>query len=115
MACSIRTSLVMVGALIEKAQKALLEREEQPVGVIEEAVCLRNETMSRVRQHNLQEEVYKSHYLMGRIFALQNNLAKTTRHYRIAIAQIERILSNLAHDLSPSFLHTTWTIYEDMR
>jgi CHAT domain-containing protein len=114
MACSVRASLVMVGSLIEKAQKALLEREKQPDGVLEEAICLCKETMSQARQHNLQEEVYKSHYLMGRIFALQNNLAKTARHYQVAIAQIERILGNLVHDLSPSFLHTTWAIYEDM-
>lgn len=114
MACSVRASLVMVGALIAKAQQALMKREEQPDSVLEEAVRLCEKTRLQARYHNLQEEVYKSHYLMGRIFALQNNLAKTARHYRIAIAQIERILGNLAHDLSPSFLHTTWTIYEDM-
>jgi tetratricopeptide (TPR) repeat protein len=113
-AYSVRASLVMVGALIAEAQKALLERKEQPGSVLEEALTLCEETMSQARQHNLQEEVYKSHHLMGRICALQNNLAKTARHYQAAIAQIERILGNLVHDLSPSFLHTTWAIYEDM-
>ncbi len=114
MACSVRASLVMVGALIAEAQKALLERKEQPGSALEEAINLCKETMSQARQHNLQEEVYKSHYLMGRISALQNNLAKAARYYQVAIAQIERILGNLVHDLSPSFLHTTWAIYEDM-
>ncbi|HEX6482601.1 MAG TPA: CHAT domain-containing protein [Ktedonobacteraceae bacterium] len=114
MACSVRASLVMVGALIAEAQKALLERKEQPDSTLEEAINLCKVTMSQARQHNLQEEVYKSHYLMGRICALQKNLAKAARYYQLAIAQIERILDNLVHDLSPSFLHTTWAIYEDM-
>jgi CHAT domain-containing protein len=114
MACSVRASLVMVGVLIVEAQKALLERKEQPGSALEEAITLCKETMSETRQHNLQEEVYKSHYLMGRICALQNNLAKAARYYQVAIAQIERILGNLVHDLSPSFLQTTWAIYEDM-
>lgn len=113
-AYSVRASLVMVGALIVEAQKALTERKEQSDSILEEAIKLCKETMAQARQHNLQEEVYKSHYLMGRIFALQNNHIKTARHYQIAIAQIERILGNLVHDLSPSFLHTTWSIYEDM-
>src|SRR5260370_1920952 len=114
MAFSVRASLVMVGALIEEAQKGSLEQIEQPDSVLKEAINLCKETMSQARQHNLQEEVYKSHYLMGRICALQNNLAKAARYYQAAIAQIERILGNLVHDLSPSFLHTTWAIYEDM-
>ncbi|HVB73551.1 MAG TPA: CHAT domain-containing tetratricopeptide repeat protein [Ktedonobacteraceae bacterium] len=114
MACSVRVSLVIVGVLIEKAQNALLEREKQPGRVLEEAIGLCKETMSQARLHDLQEEVYKSHYLMGRIFALQNDLQKTARHYQIAIAQIERMLGNLVHDLSPSFLRTTWAIYEEM-
>ena len=113
-ACFVRASLVMVGALIAEAQTALLEQKEQPGNGLEEAINLCKETMSQARQHNLQEEVYKSHYLMGRIFVLRNNLAKATRHYHIAIAQIERMLDNLVHDLSPSFLHTTWAVYEDM-
>ncbi|MGH2496916.1 MAG: CHAT domain-containing protein [Ktedonobacteraceae bacterium] len=114
MALSVRAGLVMSSALIEEAQKTLLEREEQPDSSLEDAINLCKEAMSQARQHNLQEEVYKGHYLMGRIFTLQNNPMKTSRHYQIAIAQIERMLGNLVHDLSPSFLHTTWAIYEDM-
>ena len=114
MACSARARLVMVGVLIVEAQKALLEVGHQPDSRLEEAMRLCNEIMIQARQHNLQEEVYKSHYLMGKVFALQNNFVKTARHYQIAIAQIERMLGNLAYDLSPSFLHTTWSIYEDM-
>jgi CHAT domain-containing protein len=113
-ACSVHASLVMIGALIEEAQKAQLAREEQPDGVLEEAINLCKETIAQTRQHNLQEEFYKSHYLMGRVFALQNNLVKAARHYQVAIAQIARMLDNLVYDLSPSFLHTTWAVYHDM-
>lgn len=113
-AFSIRASLVMLGALIQKARKALLEREDEPENVLDGAIHLCKETMSQARQHNLQEEVYESHYLMGRIFALQNNPGRAARYYQIAIAQIERMLDNLVHDLSPSFLRTTWAVYEDM-
>jgi CHAT domain-containing protein len=62
----------------------------------------------------LQEEIYKSHYLLGRIFTFQENLSKAARHYAAAIAQIERILNDLVYDLSPSFLQTAWVVYEDM-
>src|SRR5207253_5634490 len=64
--------------------------------------------------HNLQEAVYKSHYLLGRLCVLQRNSTKAARHYGAAIAQIERILDDLVYDLSPSFLRTTWSVYEDM-
>ena len=114
MAFSVRTSLVMVGALIEEARKLLLKGEKQLDSLLQETISLCKETISQARQYNLQEEVYKGHYLMGCIFTLQNNPVKTARHYQIAIAQIERMLDNLVHDLSPSFLHTTWTVYEDM-
>jgi tetratricopeptide (TPR) repeat protein len=113
-AYSVRASLVMVGALIEEEQKALLEQQERSGSRLEEAICLCKETLSQARQQNLQEEIYKGHYLMGRIYALQHNYARTARHYQIAIARIERILDNLVQDLSPSFLHTTWNVYEDM-
>jgi CHAT domain-containing protein len=68
----------------------------------------------QARQYNLQGEIYKSHYLLGRIFSLQHNFSKAAKHYGAAIAQIERILDDLVYDLSPSFLHTTWSVYEDM-
>jgi CHAT domain-containing protein len=113
-ALSIRANLVMVEALIEEAQKAKSEKRKQPNDILERAINLCKETIPQARQHNLLEEAYKSHYLMGKIFALQGNRANTVRYYQTAIAQIERILDNLVHDLSPSFLHTTWTVYEDM-
>src|SRR6266700_587147 len=68
----------------------------------------------QTRQHNLQEVVYKSHYHLGQVCILQDNPTKAARHYAAAIAQIERILDDLVYDLSPSFLHTTWAVYEDM-
>jgi len=112
---SIRASLVMVGALIENAQQAGVSQEkEQQTMLLQEAVVLCKQTVLQARQHNLQEEVYKSHYLLGRVFALQGNLTKAASHYGAAIAQIERILDDLLYDLSPSFLRTAWTVYEDM-
>lgn len=113
-ACSVRASMVMVGVLIAKVEKVLVGREEQQKDTLAEAIDRCKETMTQARQYNLQEEVYKSHYLMGRIYMLQNNLTMAARHYQVAIAQIERILDNLVHDLSPSFLRTTWAIYEEM-
>jgi CHAT domain-containing protein len=112
---SVRASLVMVGALIENAQQAeMLHEKEQQAVLLQEALLLGKTVALQAHQHNLQEEVYKSHYLLGRLFALQRNTMKATRHYGAAIAQIERILDNLAYDLSPSFLHSTWVVYEDM-
>ncbi len=66
------------------------------------------------RRHNLQEAVYKCHFLLGRLEVLAENVVNAMRHYQAAIAQIDRILDDLAYDLSPSFLHATWSVYEDM-
>lgn len=112
-ALSIRANLVIVGALIAEAQQTLLERKGQSNN-LEGTIHLCEEAISQARQHNLQEEIYRGYHLMGRILILQNNFAKAARYFQIAIAQIERMLGNLVHDLSPSFLHTTWSIYEDM-
>src|SRR2546423_2558642 len=112
---SVRASLVMVDALIQLAQQTNMhEKQEQQSTFLQEAVLLCKQAALQAYQHNLQEEVYKSHYLLGRLFALQGNFKKAARHIGAAIAQIERILDNLVYDLSPSFLHTTWAIYEDM-
>src|SRR5207249_7480322 len=60
------------------------------------------------RRCHLQEEVYKSQHLLGTIGLLQGNALKASKHYEAAIVQIERMLDNLAYDLSPSFLRTAW-------
>src|SRR6266567_6348229 len=112
---SFRAILVMVGSLIELAQQAEIRREkEQQAGLIQEAVVLCKQATLQARRHHLQEEVYKSQYLLGRLFALQGDLRKAARHYEAAIVQIERILDDLVYDLSPSFLRTAWSAYEDM-
>ena len=112
---SIGVSLVMAGALLEIAQQAKVDQEnEQQAILLQEAVLLCRQAALKARQHNLQGEVYKIQYLLGRLFAFQGNPKKAARHYGAAIAQIERILDDLAYDLSPSFLHTTWAVYEDM-
>ena len=115
MSNSIRASLVMATALIEKVRQGeLLEEEPQEIRHLQEAELLCKQATWQAHQHNLQEQVYKSQYLLGRIAAMQKNFARAARHYGAAIAQIERILDGLVYDLSPSFLHTTWTIYEEM-
>jgi CHAT domain-containing protein len=111
---SVRASLVMIGALIKKAQEVSPGQEEQTVKLLEEAISLCKQTVSQAHQNHLQEGAYKSHFLMGHVFSLQGNVARAMKQYRIAIAQIERILNDLVHDLSPSFLRTTWAVYEEL-
>jgi CHAT domain-containing protein len=112
---SIQANLLMSSALITNArQPAILQQKEQQTPLLQEAMLLCRQVISQARQHNLQGEIYKSHYLLGGIFALQNNFTKAAKHYGAAIAQIERILDDLVYDLSPSFLHTAWAVYEDM-
>ncbi len=105
----------MVGALIEYAQNAGIQQEKmQQATLLHEAMLLCKQIASQARQYNLQEAVYQSHYFLGRICASQSNFMQAGRYYQAAIAQIERILDDLVYDLSPSFLRTTWSVYEDM-
>jgi len=114
-ALAVRATLVMAGSLIEQAQHAEIhQEEEQQVLLLQQAVSLCKQASSQAHLHHLQEEVYKSQYFLGRLFALQGDIRKAARHYRAAIAQIEQILDDLVFDLSPSFLHTAWAVYEDM-
>ena len=109
-----RASLVMAGALIEIAQRAEVEKEAQLSRLVGEATLLCGQATRAARQHNLQEQAYKSQRLLGRLAVIQGNPARAARHYQAAIAQIERMLDDLVYDLSPAFLHTTWTVYEEM-
>jgi CHAT domain-containing protein len=111
---SIHASLLMASALIANVQQAEFREEEQQTTLLQEAALLCNRVILQARQHNLQGEIYKSHHLLGRIYSLLHNLLKAEKHYRAAIAQIERIIDDLVYDLSASFLHTTWSVYEDM-
>lgn len=111
---SVRASLAMSAALLKEAQQVLLEQEGEPGRLLEEAMSICKQAMSLAHQHHLQEAVYKGHYLMGRVFALHGDLAKAVTQYRTAAMQIERILENLVYDLSPSFLRTAWSVYEEI-
>jgi CHAT domain-containing protein len=112
---TVRTHLVMVEALIGNVKDVNVHRErEQQAKLLQEALLLCRQTVYRARQHNLLEEVYKGHYLLGQIFALQGNMNNAARQYGASIGQIEQIMDDLAYDLSPSFLHTTWKVYEEM-
>ncbi len=108
-AYAVRASLIIVDALIGKAQQV-----EQQDTFLQEALVLCKQAVSLARQYNLQEESYKSHYLVGRIYVLKDNPARARRHYEAAIAQIERVLDDLVYDLSPAFLQSTWAVYEDV-
>lgn len=112
-AYAVRAGLVMVGALLEMSRKLSIDQERRTL-LLQEAETLCKQTIAEARRHNLQESIYKGHYLLGRLFVLQENPGKAARQYRAAIAQIERILDDLVYDLSPSFLHSTWTVYEEM-
>ncbi len=112
-AYAVRAGLVMSSALLEMSQKLSVD-QEQRTALLQEAEMLCKQTVAEARQHNLQESIYKGHYLLGRLFVLQENPGKAARQYGAAIAQIERILDDLVYDLSPSFLHSTWTVYEEM-
>lgn len=105
---SVRASLIIIGSLIMRA-----ERQKPEEGLLEQAAKECKQVALEARQHHLQEEVYKSQYLLGHIFVLQGNNTKAIRHYTAALAQIERILNDLVFDLSPSFLHTAWKVFED--
>src|SRR5437588_1880028 len=107
--------MVMVSSLLEQAQQAERNNAKDQQGhFIQEAMVLCKQVALKATQNHLQEEVYKSQYLLGRLFALQGNTKKAMWHYAAAITQIERILDDLVFDLSPSFLHTAWVVYEDM-
>ena len=112
-AYAVRAGLVIAGALREMSQK-LHVGEGQRSTLLEEAEVLCKQIIAEARRHNLQEAIYKGHHLLGQLCVLQKKPGKAARHYRIAIAQIERILDDLVYDLSPSFLHSTWTVFEEM-
>ncbi len=113
---AVRASLVMAEALIEKIQKEgiALKDEQQYRDDLQEALALCRWVDAQAREHNLLELAYKSQYLSGRLALIQGDPAQATDCYAAAIDQIECILDDLVYDLSPSFLRTTWTVYEDM-
>lgn len=112
---AINATLIMAEALLKDAKNSGAHNEqEQQALLMETAMSLCKQAIAQAHQHNLQEERYRSHYLLGRMYLLQGKLSEADRYYRTSIRQIEHILSDLVYDLSPSFLRTTWRIYEDM-
>jgi len=110
---AIRARLTMASALLASLQQSEGDAEQRS-HFFQEAQLLCSETLSRAWQHNLQEQVYKSHYLLGQLAALQGNAHKAIQHYQATIVQIEHMLEDLAYDLSPAFLHTTANVYGDI-
>lgn len=110
---TVRATLLMVGALVARIRQARPGREQQDA-LVHEAEILCNGAIAQARQHDLQEELYRSEYFMAQLFALQGDSAKAEEYYRAAIAQIEHMLDDLVYDLSPSFLQSAWAVYSDM-
>ena len=110
-----RATVVLATATLERLQETLEHHDEtQQTELQEEIEALCQQVIEAARQHNLQEEVYKSYYLLGRLWVILGRPEKANRYFKAAIAQIERILDDLVYDLSPSFMHTIWAIYTDM-
>jgi CHAT domain-containing protein len=103
---------LQAGLIMVEASLAQITKENK--GGIYDATLLCKQLLQKARQHNFQEASYKCHFLLGHLEVLRENTRNASRHYRAAIAQIERILDDLAYDLSPSFLHSTWMVYEEM-
>ncbi len=112
---SVRANLVMAEALIEIAREPIIWKDQEPhTMALEEAILLCEQISAMAHQHNLQESVYKSQYLLGQIAVIKGELENAATHYRAAIDQIEDMLEDLVHDLSPSFLRSAWMAYEEM-
>lgn len=108
---SIRANLIMVESLLGQAEHQ--QEAKQHARLVQEAAILGKPAALLARQYHLQEEVYRSQALLGRIFALRRDVTKALRCYRVAIVQIEHILDDLLYDLSPSFLQSAWVVYAE--
>src|SRR5260221_9551673 len=86
----VRASLVMASALIENAKQASAHRKTEQSIRLQEAILLCKEIISQAHQYHLQKEMYKNYYLLGQIYALQENPTKTLRDYSAPIVHIER-------------------------
>lgn len=111
-AYAVGADLLIVGVLTRKAQ--LLPEIEQRSVLLEQAIRLCKRVIQQSKKQNLQEELYKSHYLLGQMYLLQGKDDEAGRKLKAAIDQIDDILNDLVYDLSPSFLHTSWQVYGDM-
>lgn len=109
---AIGADIVIVGVLACKAQ--LLSEIEQRNRLLEQAVRQCKWVIQQSKKHNLREEFYKSHYLLGQMYLLQDKDDEAGQQLKAAIDQVDDILGDLIYDLSPSFLRTSWQVYEDM-
>lgn len=108
---AVRSNLIVVEALLGLADQQ--HETAQATLFLQKAATLGRSVALQARRSHLQEEVYQSQSLLGRLFALQGDSKKALRRYRAAITQIERILDDLLYDLSPSFLRTAWAVYSE--
>lgn len=107
--------LVMTGSLIKQARqdKAHLKKDQQDQLLLQ-AIAICKQAIEQASLHHLQEAGYRSHHLLGQIYVEQGDDRKAAWRFKAAIVQIERILDDLAFDLSPAFLRRAWRAYKDM-
>jgi CHAT domain-containing protein len=107
--------LVMAGSQIKRFQQNKARQDEGQEDILQlDAVALCKQAIMQASLHQLREEIYRSHHLLGQIYVEHGDEGKARRHFKAAIAQVEGILDDLAFELSPSFLHRAWKVYEDM-
>jgi len=112
---SIRSCLAMAHArMLSVKQPTANDEQRDQTACLREASALCKQAIHQAAQHNLREATYKGYYLQGRLSMLQGNLSRAERYYKTAIILVEYTLDNLGYDLSPSFLHTVWELYESI-
>ncbi len=105
----VSTNLIMAEALIKQAGKSQAQHDNL---LLQQAHRLCQRIITQARESRFQEQHFKASYLLGQIAQLRGNVRAAKEHYLAAIGQIEGILKNLVLDLRPSFLRSTWTVYE---
>ena len=106
-----QAQLAMVEAAIGLVQTS--QEEAYQVNLVQtQDLCW--QLVKTTKRANLQDIVYRSQHLLGRMTLLQGDMQRANRFYLSAIGRIEHLLSDLVYDLSPTFLRTAWEVYEDM-
>ncbi|GHO66505.1 hypothetical protein KSC_053970 [Ktedonobacter sp. SOSP1-52] len=106
-----QAQLAMVEAAIGLVQAGQAEAYQINLAQTQE-LC--RQLVKSATHTNLQDIVYRSLHLLGRMALLQSDGQHANRFFLSAIGRIEHLLSDLVYDLSPTFLRTAWDVYEDM-
>lgn len=107
-------SLIMVGALVLQIRKRDSMQVRQQTELFAKAYSFCKQITMAAEQYKLREQAYRSEYFLGQLANLQEDVEGSKQHFASAIEKVEKILYNLAYDLRPAFLQSTWMIYEDV-